>query len=250
MQRRVVAVVGLAVLFSLSGCVAALTGDTIRFEADSAIIAEDTADELEYNRTQYNATTISRTVEVAGQEREIVLRTWQAVYTRTEIANETALNETIANETAANESFQNESAAREELAEEGAVSGSLVTVVSTPDAQVLGQSVSPLARLSNEQLIETFGSQAGGAAEDLAVVDRTNLTMLGTETELTIFEGSGRSGEGGNVESRFYVAKVPHEGDVVILVGIHPQGMTEERERIETAVGNIEHPVDSEPPEN
>jgi hypothetical protein len=49
---------------------------------------------------------------------------------------------------------------------------------------------------------------------------------------------------GTTTESRVYVAKTPHEGDVVVVIATHPSGLERAAERIRTVVQHVEHPAD------
>lgn len=234
MRRHVLAVGALVAVLALSGCVGFLTGETVAFESSAAVVPNSSAAEAGFTLQQYNETELNQTVEVFGMEREIRISFHQAVYTSL-LPGNVSLNESINREDISNETLQNRSLSNSSL------QPTAVTIISVPDAQFFGQSVNPLVRLPNEQLIERFGGSSGGVSNLEKSGSRT-ITMLGSDTELTEFNGTAER-EGQSSESTISIAKTAHEGDVVILVTIEPQGQADD-DNLDDFIASLEHPAD------
>lgn len=187
MQPRAILAVVAVVL--LAGC----TGGALSFAASPATVDEAALDEANYTGQAPEQVTINETVEVGGMSKRVTATTWTTGYS--------------ANETTAS-----------------------LLVASTPDATVAGQSVNPITRLTGKELLQRVAQEVGNSdqvdLEDLEVVQRETREILGTETEVTTFATTA-STEQGDVPIRIHLASVAHEGDVVVLVGIHPEEVDE-----------------------
>ncbi|KAB1196885.1 MULTISPECIES: DUF6517 family protein [Haloferax] len=137
-----------------------------------------------------------------------------------------------------------------------------LAVVSSPNRQVAGQSVNPIANLGNRELVGTglellSDAQALGSVPEvngLREVSARDVTILGEETELVTYEGTvvveagettidGESVayEGGSAEVRIHVATVEHDDDVVVVIGVH-EASVDETDAIASLASAIEHP--------
>jgi len=183
---------------------AGCTGSGFAFDASPASVDGDALASAGYDGEPPEKTVVNETVAVGGVEADVTATTWTAGYTHEE-------------------------------------QPSSLIVVSTPDAQVAGQSVNPLARLSNEELIERAVAQADGEAEvrNVSVEATANRTVLGTETEVVTYSAVVEN-EQGELPVRLHVASVTHEDDVVLAVGLHPETV-DERATLLELMGNIEH---------
>jgi hypothetical protein len=124
----------------------------------------------------------------------------------------------------------------------------LLAVVSTPDAEFQGQSVSPVVRLSDPELVSwtldrlADASLQGGIDADvtgLRVLDSETRTVLGTPTEVVTYTGTAEV-DGESVAVLLHLAVVSHEGDVVVALGAHESGL-DEREALVSLMERIEH---------
>lgn len=240
MRKRVLAVCGLLAVLACSGCVAFITGDTVEFESDPAVVPNETATANGFTLQQHNETSMNQSIEILGQEREIHISFEQAVYTSRLPGNLTtngSMDSESVDREALNESLQNGSSLNETL------KPTALTILSVPDAQILGQSVNPLVHLPNEELVNRFGG-AGGSVSNLEESSNRQVSMLESETEVTVFEGAGER-DGQSSDAIVSVAKTAHEGDVVIFVGIEPGANETDAGTIDTFLENVEHPTDA-----
>jgi hypothetical protein len=124
----------------------------------------------------------------------------------------------------------------------------LLAVVSTPDAEFEGQSLSPVVHLSDPELVSwtldrvADASVQGGIALDvtgLRVLDSETRTVLGTPTEVVTYTGTAEV-EGESVAVLLHLAVVSHEGDVIVALAAHEPTL-DEREALLTLMERIEH---------
>ena len=189
--------VAVALVVVLAGC----AGGSYSFAAEPASIDGDDLSDAGYEHAEPEAIEIHEQFEVADQGVEIELRSWVVGYERT-------------------------------------AGDGLILVVSTPDATVAGQSVNPLARLSGTELISRALEASGDGDEELRDIQEVAVeerTILNQESTVRSYEGVMETDEG-DVPIAFHLATVEHEGDVIVLLGVHPQAFDER----ETQLGLME----------
>lgn len=128
----------------------------------------------------------------------------------------------------------------------------LLFVLSTPDADLLGQSVNPFAHLSNQDLlvaaidaVSTLNTDFGvGSVANLQVDSTADGRVLGTTTDVVTYDGTVVDEAGNATAVRLYLATVQHEDDVVVLVALHGVDADEgSRESLLRLMNAVEHPV-------
>lgn len=213
MHRQLVVGVLFAVALVTSGCVQALTGDTIVFDASPASVNEETLQRTAYAQQEADRVALDRTVELPGLgERDVRILNHVRVYAPLSEENETT--------------------------DEEAIPGVLF-VVSTPQATVAGQGTNPLGRVPLEELITRVVSRGDGT-EDLERVGTRDITTLGTATTVETYETT-RQLDGQSVDTLVYVTRVPHGEDYVISVAMLPKQFEDEQGTIFERLGNLEH---------
>lgn len=230
MDTRTVALGGLLLLMSLSGC-SVLMGESLVFEASPALVPNETATDSGYTLEQYNKTGVNETVDLGGMEREVRLSFHQVIYSekRSSVMTDTA-NRT------AESTYQNSPAAGE------TIGGTTISILSVPDAKLFGQSINPLVRLPTEQLITRFGQNADGNASNLDKQSQQEISMLDQETTLTTFNGTTNSDTGSKPAS-IAIAKTLHKDDVVIVIVVSPQQSFEDESDLAAFISDLEHPA-------
>ena len=195
-----------------AGCTGLITGETIEFESEPAAVGEATLSSTGYDGGNVTAQTLTRNVSVQDQERTVRITNHVAQYTR-----------------------------------DGSVAGVEVTdistfiVLSTPGAEMAGQTLNPAASWSNRRIVDQV-AQRSGNVEDIQFEENRTVQSLGESRELGVFSGTTRM-SGRAVDVRIHVANFEHEGDVLIAVGVHPTRI-DERENIDELLGGIEHSGD------
>lgn len=202
-RRGLLAAIATSASVAVAGCTGGEDG-SYEFDASPARIPTDAASAAGYEGEEPQSFTIEEEFDVAGVNARVSATTWVAGY-------------------------------------ENQDKGSALFVASTPDAPVGGQSVNPLVRADDAELIRRLLEQVdqrgiGGEGTEIQadeIEDRGSetRTILGTETEVSILEttidaqistGDSQSGSVEDVPVLLYVATVQHEEDVIALVGAHP----------------------------
>ena len=210
-QRRTVAALALAALLLTSGCIGFLVGsEPAEFSASKATASDAALSETGYEEQSVKDATVNESFSVGGQERRVKVTNWAAQYRR--------------------------SASIGPLAEQDLA---VFAVFSTPKVDVLGQTFNPVGRLSNEELVKQVQSRYS-SLNDIRRVGSSNVTMLGTETEVPKFAAT-TTVNGMQVDVYVHLVKVEHEGDYVVALAVYPQKLDGEDERVFTLIESVQH---------
>jgi len=215
MRRRRFAAGAAGLTIGLAGCAATQT----EFEAAPGRFSTAAADAAGYRLVNETAAVTRRTVDIGGSEREITVRNQVAEYERGVVV----------------------------AGSERPLAGA--TVVTTPSIAVASRELNPVADAPLDSLADRaagrVGDQlAGDGLEDLSSVGNEQTTVLGTETELGVFEGTTQVGPT-TVALRLLVCRVSHAGDFVLVGVTYPAALaTDERPRAETLFAGVEHDGD------
>ena len=201
-RRGLLAAIAASTSVAVAGCAGGENG-SYEYDASPARIPSDAASESGYEGEEPESFTLEQEFDVAGVNAQVSATTWVAGY-------------------------------------ENRDNGSALFVASTPDASVGGQSVNPLVRANDAELIRRLLEQVdqrgiGGEgtevqAEDIESRGSETRTILGREVEVSILETTiDAEVDAGDNQSTvedvpvlLYVATVQHEEDVIALVGVHP----------------------------
>lgn len=211
MTRMPLAVVAVVVLVAGAGCLGFLSGsEPLEFAATPATVADSATADTGYQEKRVEAQPLEREVTVAGQTRTVKVTNHVAVYTR-----------------------------EADLGPLGQQELGTFVALSTPEIEVLGRTFNPVGDMSNRELL----GQIQGNYQGLQIGDRvgaTSVQLLGQSTTLETYDGTATA-QGQSVDVRIRIAKVTHEGDFVVVVGIYPTQLEGEGDRIETLIGGVTH---------
>jgi hypothetical protein len=211
-RRRALLALTLALLLASSGCLGFLAGsESLEFAADPARTDDAAASGAGYELNSTETLVENRTFEAAGQSRTVEVRNRVATYERAV-----------------------------ELGPLGRAKLGVFAVVSSPAVEVAGQTFNPLEDASNADLVEMVDSQYSGLSTGEPVSSRS-VRALGTETNVTRFEGSATFA-GQSVDVFVHVTKVRHEDDFVVAVGVYPQAI-DDGDAVVSMVRALEHPA-------
>jgi hypothetical protein len=209
--RRAGAVVALAVLLTVAGCTQLLLEQETSYVAEEANVTNASAVGFTHNTSDWQ--NVSRSVEAADQEREV----------------------TVSNRET---SYLNRSA--------DGTPGAAFIVLSSPQVQLAGQELSPVAEWSQRDILNEFSGQFDqyGNLTEIEERETREVTVVGKEADLRVFNATMQTGEEENDDVVVTVAKVEDEGDYVIVIGI--RGMNEAKPgatdgAIEAMVRKVEH---------
>lgn len=222
-RRGLLAAIAVSTSVAVAGCAGAGgENGSYEFDAEPAEVPPDVASEAGYEGEEPKPFTIEQEFDVAGVNAQVSATTWAAGY-------------------------------------ENSNNGSALFVASTPDASVGGQSVNPLVRADDTELIRRLLEQVdqrgvGGEGTDIETSDiesrgSETRTILGEEVEISKLEttvdaevdaGDGQSGEAEDVPVYLYVGTVQHEDDVIAVVGVHPTAV-EAGDSLLSLMEQVEH---------
>lgn len=202
----------LVLLVATSGCLGVITGsEPLVLSADDAGVSDAALEATDFEHEDTRTEWVNRTVEQAGQEREIRVRNHVTTYQRPPEVDPT-----------------------------GGITFGAFVVASTPEASVAGQSFNPIGRMSPREMVDQFAGQSGDI-RDVERVDSRTLTVLGSEAEVVRFSGVvQRSGQ--EVPVYVEVTRVSDDDDFVVAIGAYPQETADEvRPGVTTLFEGIEH---------
>lgn len=193
-----------------SGCLGVVTQETFEFESSPAAIDDGSLADAGYEPSASRAITVNRSFEIQGQERRVNLtnhvRTYRKPTAGVPLAHAVAF--------------------------------------STPSASVLGQSVNPLARVDERQLVE-LALEDVAQVRDVTRVDNRSVTVLGSET--TVEKFAARAERNGSSARVFvHATRLTNEGDLLVLVVMYPRSMEDGDSDVVTLLRGVEHPADGE----
>jgi len=220
-RRGLLAAIAASTSVAVAGCAGGENGN-YEYDAEPASVPSSATSEAGYEGEDPQSFTIEEEFEVAGVNAQLSATTWAAGY-------------------------------------ENSDNGSALFVASTPNPSVGGQSVNPLVRADEEDLIRRLLEQVdqrgiGGSGTDIETSDieqqgSETRTILGEDVEISILEttvnaeietDSGQSGSAEDVPVYLYVGTVQHEEDVIALVGVHPTAV-DASESVLSLMEQVEH---------
>lgn len=209
MKRRAV-LAGVPSALLLGGCTDLLSSDEVTFEADTAVVSDQTRSETDYQEKRVEDMEITR-------EYDQVDRTVVVINRLAEYSKEVRV---------------------------GPIGGELArfTVLASPKVEVgpVGP-LNPIDDMDNEELAQTV-QQEYDSVENVQQVDERDVSMLGETASVTKFSADARTQGGQNVEVFIHIGKVESGDDFVIAIGVHPRDL-DEGENVDTLMGGVEHPV-------
>ncbi len=213
MRRRAFLASTVGVAAALSGCAA--TQEEFEFSSAPAAFAADAVGEAGYERVGQEEVVEERQIEAGGTERDVTVTNHLTQYERSVSVRDQ---------------------------ERTLVFGLVFT---TPSISFVGQEFNPVSNWDAAEIVEKTSAmiedQVDGEIRDVSEVDELSMTVLETETDVTVL-GVTAAAEGTDIQYRVPVAKVQHEGDFVLVATMYPERLRdEERPRAETLLRNVEY---------
>jgi hypothetical protein len=218
-RRRALAVGGAAGLASLAGCTAldVATGDgPAEFAAGTATVSDATLSESGYELNEVSDEVISREVEVAGQTREV------------------RVTNTVAEYDKAVELFgENYQAA-------------VFAAVTTPQIEVLGQALNPIAELGTRERAELILSRFENVG-DIERGSEYSTTVLDSDAAVVVYAVDAEiEGTGVTTELELHVGEpVSVSDDFVLPLAAYPAAFGD-GENVRRMMNGIEHEPNAE----
>lgn len=229
-RRRVLAGIGAVGVASLAGCMELLE-EGVESEAQPAAVDAAVVDDHGYDRVGTEDYTIDETVEVGGESRDVTVTSWGTTYSKD------AADLTLHDESEADQ-FEDEVA--DLLGQEGAG----FAAISTPSESIAGQELNPVGRMDDAELIDEFNDEiVDGEVHGIDHADEHEVAVLGESTTANEFDAIAETDEGEEFPIRIVLTEVDHEDDIVLGVGVYPDG-TDELETILELTEHVDHPVE------
>jgi hypothetical protein len=241
MNVRVVAAV--ALLVALAGCL----GPLASFDSSPAAVASDAADAEGYGLLAASDVPLIVPLYFGPIGGDVRVTGYVTVYG--------AVPDASGNDSAATTggTAEPEGTGADAADVDPAAGDAVLFVLSTPDEEVFGLSANPFAHLSNQELLTTVVGTASDLNADLGVGSVANLRVtgstahpvLGSTVDVVSYDGTLVAENGTGTAVRLHLATVRHEGDVVVVVGLHGDGEGDDdaRDALLRLVSAVEHPV-------
>lgn len=202
-------VLAVVVTVLLAGC----SGTLVEVAASPATIPDSALEPHGYVHGNTTEVPLTYRAGMLGVSRDVTARTWVSGYSKTTAENRTAV----------------------------------LVVYSSPNVKVEGESVNPLAYLSNRELVSftlnrTTDLRVLAGIEnvsDLSEAGVRDVTVLGTETQTVSYVGTAEI-DGNRTGIVVDVTAVEHGDDVVVAVGIYGDALDETENHV-ALVRRIEH---------
>jgi hypothetical protein len=209
-RRTALTVVLLSLLVATSGCVDLVLGNTPTFESTEANVSEEAIEASGYQPSLSETQNVTRNVSAAGQERTVRVTNHVSQY-----------NRTIS------------------LGPLGDQELGRFVVFTSPAVEMVGQTMNPVADWSERRVLEEVATEYA-ELEDISHEDSRTLTILGEERDVEVFSGT-TTVEDSEIEVYIHVTKFRHEDDFVVGIGVHPQQLPDEQERLDEMFQGVQH---------
>ncbi|ELY80146.1 DUF6517 family protein [Natrinema pallidum] len=217
-RRSLLAAGATGTLALTAGCLGFVLGnEPLEFAADRVAPTDERVAETGYKERAVEQRTMERSEGIGGIERDFEASLWTSSYSK---------------------SVDYMGQTRE---------GSVFTAVSIPGMEVAGQSVNPLDEMSNEELLEEFLGRVDsnrGTVDNIRHQESFALEILGESRNVDSFVGESEL-DGEPLDVELTLASFDHEDDLLVLLGVLPERLTEESANVELLMESVEHPVDT-----
>lgn len=203
-RRRYLAAAGATAIAGLSGCLDFITGGAAEFEASPSRVPQSVLDETGYELDGVSDQEIERTFEAGGESRDVVVTNKIAEHHKSVSIVEAGLDDADA---------------------------AVFTSMTTPQAEVLGESFNPVEDMSAREIAQMVQQQYELAANPSQENEQT-VTINGEETTMTKFRADARF-QGNPVELFMHITEAVELGDdFVVTFGGYPTVLSGEEANI------------------
>jgi len=214
MQRRILALVAVGVVVLSAGCGFLLGLEPLTFSSSPITVSDQAVQEAGYEEAVVGPQNESRDFTAFGQTRTVEVTNHVGRYERSV-----------------------------DLGPLGSRRAATFVALSSPEIEVAGNTVNPIADISDEEILERVGSQY----ESVSVGDQTGtrtVETLGDSRTVTRFNGTVTV-EGTEIPVFLETSRFKHGSDYVVVVAVYPQDVPGEVERVETLFAGLDHTADT-----
>jgi hypothetical protein len=201
-----------------TGCIGFITGDEpLSATSDDVAVSENTLSATDYELVRQKTVGINKTVTVADQERTIKATNHLRVYSR-----DVPLQV-------------------EDVTLPADMAVTRFAVLSSPKAEIAGQSLNPIGHLSEEKLVKKFLDEYDGI-DELDFAGNRTVESLGESRTVSTFTATVQITENVEIPVLLHVTTFAHEDDYITAIAIHPKQI-DEQQRIDQLLNGLEHPA-------
>lgn len=206
-RRRYVASVASAGSFASAGCLGDILDDATTFSANPAEVADSAATDAGYEHEGTESRTDER--EFAGETVEVTSHFGR--YHRSL-----------------------------EIPAVGEKRAGVFATIATPKVNVAGKEFNPVGEMDDEEIVGYLQDQYSQLSIE-GTRGRRTVQTLGSSEEVTTFAGRATLADGIDLDVLLDVAKFEHGDDFVVVVGIYPEDLPDEGDRVTTMIEGLEH---------
>lgn len=217
-SRTTVATVLLAGLLLSAGCLGFITGSSpLSVSAKDVSVSDSALSESEYEKLRDEKVGFNTSISVADQERRVEATNHLQVYQR-EVKGDIVPVEID-------------------------VPLTRFMVLSTPKAEIAGQTMNPLGEKSTSEILEWISknSDSKGSLSDFQLESNRSVQSLGEKRTVSKFSATMEV-QGVGVPVTVHTATFAHEDDFITVISVHPKAL-DEQQRIDRMLENLEHPA-------
>jgi len=193
---------------SLAGC--GFLEDGTKRSASPAEIEAGTREQTRFDHEGTEELTLTETVTVGGESRDLELTNYLASYRKTVPAADGGI--------------------------------AAVHLFTTPSVRIAGQEANPLAELDEQQLLGEVASRAGeDGMQDVSETGTRQVPVLGAPRRFRLHEATTEI-QGEEVVVRLPVAKFAHEDDLLVVFASYPKLLEETAGSYDAIQGTV-HPA-------
>jgi hypothetical protein len=205
-------------ILAMTGCLGFVTGDgPLKIASEDVAVSDSALSATDYELVRKKTIGINENVTVADQTRSVKSTTHLRVYTRD-------VNPQIAGVTLSDD-----------------VPITRFMVLSTPKAEIAGQSLNPIGHLQEGELVQRF-LQEYEDIDNIQFVGNQTIQSLGEERTISTFSATIQVAEGVEMTATLNVAAFEHGDDYITVMAIYPSQIDEQM-RIKRLLKGLEHPA-------
>lgn len=240
MRPRVAPLV-LCLALATSGCLGAVAGGPLTYEARPAELPDRALVEHGFKTVERTSFTEHRRADLpALGGRDVRLDNHVRIYVTSGPGSGTGAQSESTTGTDAGSGATARSGLIRAGTDERPPRGALI-VRSTPRSIFLGQELNPVATVPIRELVDRVGGRAG-EQRNVSHVDSTRVTILGTRTTVETYATTTVTAEG-PLETHAYAVRMRHGSDYVVAVAVVPRNLSGGEASVLGAIEAIEHPA-------
>ena len=217
-SRTTLATLLLVGILMTTGCLGFITGDSpLSATSEDVAVSENALSATDYELVRKKTIGVNKTVTVADQERTIKATNHLRVYSRDVPLQVSGVT----------------------LPADVAITR--FAVLSTPKAEIAGQSLNPIGHLSEKELVKKFLDEYENI-DGLEFSGNRTVESLGDTRTVSTFTATVQITENVEIPVLLHVTTFAHEDDYITAIAIHPKQI-DEQQRIDRLLNGLEHPA-------